>query len=113
MAEGMGDRIAHLIEERHLSQREFALLIGTTEASVSRYINNAREPNAKTLRRMADVLQTTTDEIVGRDDESDIATELPRIKVLLARNAQCLTQEQKIDIIRALLSDSKEDASGF
>lgn len=112
MSEEMGDRIARLIEERHLSQREFASLIGTTEASVSRYINNAREPNAKTLRRMADVLQTTTDEIMGRNDESDMASELPHIKLLLARNATTFTQEQKIDIIRALLLNNKENASG-
>lgn len=109
MAETMGERMARLMKAKNLSQKEFAKAIGSTEASVSRYLNNAREPGPKVLVKIADVLEVTVDEILGKDDESDFSAEFPRIKLLLARNSKILTNEQKREIINALLADSPED----
>ncbi len=109
MTETMGERIARLIKARNLSQKEFAQAIESTEASVSRYLSDAREPGAKALVKIANVLGVTTDEIVGKEDESDFESEFPRIKLLLARNSKILTNEQKRDIINALLADPVED----
>ncbi len=110
MAESMGERIARLMKAKNLSQKEFAQAIESTEASVSRYLGNAREPGPKVLVKIANVLGVTVDEIVGKEDESDFSSEFPRIKLLLARNSKLLTNEQKKEIINALLSDSSEDA---
>ena len=52
----------------------------------------------------------TVDEIVGKEDESDFSAEFPRIKLLLARNSKIITNEQKKEIINALLTDSTEDS---
>ena len=109
MENTMGERLACFIKAKNFSQKEFAQAIGATEASVSRYLNNAREPGPKVLVKMANVLGVTVDEIVGKGDNSDFSTEFPRIKLLLARNSKILTNEQKRDIINALLSDSAED----
>lgn len=109
MTETMGERIARLMKAKNLSQKEFATAIGSTEASVSRYLADAREPGAKVLVKIADVLGVTVDEIVGKEDESDFSSEFPRIKLLLARNSKILTNEQKRDIINALLADPAED----
>jgi len=109
MAESMGERIARLMKAKNLSQKEFAVAIGSTEASVSRYLSDAREPGAKVLVKIADVLGVTVDEIVGKEDESDFSSEYPRIKLLLARNSKILTNEQKREIINALLADPAED----
>ena len=109
MEETMGDRIARLMKAKNLSQKEFAQAIESTEASVSRYLSNAREPGAKVLVKIANVLGVT-DEIVGKEDESDFSAEFPRIKLLLARNSKIITNEQKKEIINALLTDSTEDS---
>lgn len=109
MAEKMGDRIARLMKAKNLSQKEFAQAIETTEASVSRYLNNAREPGPKVLVKIANVLGVTVDEIVGKEDDSDFSSEFPRIKLLLARNSKILTNEQKKEIVNALFSDPAED----
>ncbi len=109
MEERMGDRIARLMKARNITQKEFAEQIGTTDASVSRYLSNAREPGPKVLVKIANVLGTTVDEIVGKEDNSDFQSEFPRIKLLLARNSKILTNEQKREIINALLSDSEEE----
>lgn len=114
MEEQMGERLSRLMKAKNLSQKEFAKAIDSTEASVSRYLSNAREPGPKVLLKMANVLGTTVDEIVGKEDESDFQSEFPRIKLLLARNSKILTNEQKRDIINALLSDSvEEDSEAF
>ena len=110
MEETMGDRIARLMKAKNLSQKEFAQAIESTEASVSRYLSNAREPGAKVLVKIANVLGVTVDEIVGKEDESDFSAEFPRIKLLLARNSKIITNEQKKEIINALLTDSTEDS---
>lgn len=109
MAESMGERIARLMKGKNFSQKEFAKAIESTEASVSRYLKDAREPGPKVLVKIADVLGVTVDEIVGKEDPADFSTEFPRIKLLLARNSKILTNEQKKEIINALLSDSSED----
>lgn len=109
MAESMGERIARLMKAKNLSQKELAKAIESTEASVSRYLSDAREPGPKVLVRIADALGVTVDEIVGKEDPADFATEFPRIRLLLARNSKILTNEQKKEIINALLSDPAED----
>ncbi len=109
MAETMGERIARLMKAKNLSQKEFAQAIESTEASVSRYLSNAREPGTKALIKIAYALGVTVDEIVGKKDESDFSTEFPRIKLLLARNSRILTNEQKRELINALLTDSAEE----
>ena len=110
MEETMGDRIARLMKAKNLSQKEFAQAIESTEASVSRYLSNAREPGAKVLVKSANVLGVTVDESGGKEDESDFSAEFPRIKLLLARNSKIITNEQKKEIINALLTDSTEDS---
>ena len=109
MAETMGGRIARLMKAKGLSQKEFAQAIESTEASVSRYLSDAREPGPKVLVKIADVLGVTVDEVVGKEDESDFSAEFPRIKLLLARNSKIMTNEQKREIINALLADPAED----
>lgn len=111
MAETMGERIARLMQEKNMSQKDFAKAIDSTEASVSRYLSNAREPGPKVLVKIATVLGVTTDEIVGKEYDSDFESEFPRIKLLLARNSKLLTNQQKREIINALLSDSGEENS--
>ena len=47
--------------------------------------------------------------IKGNEDDSDFTKEYPRIKMLLARNSKILTNEQKKELINALLSDTAEN----
>ena len=75
MAESMGERIARLMKAKNLNQKEFAQAIESTEASVSRYLGNAREPGPKVLVKIANVLGVTVDEILGKEDESDFSTD--------------------------------------
>ncbi|MGF7057763.1 helix-turn-helix domain-containing protein [Brassicibacter mesophilus] len=64
----IGDRISSLRKELNLNQKELADKVGLTEASLSRYENNLREPKAEIIARIAKVLGCSTDYLLGQTD---------------------------------------------
>ena len=63
------DRLKQSINERGLTQRMLATLIGTTEQSVSRWANGNRTPNADMLYRMCKALDVSADYLLGLSNE--------------------------------------------
>lgn len=61
----IGNRIKELLNKHDISQKDLARYIGTTEASISRYVNDGREPVAKILYKIARELHTTTDYLIS------------------------------------------------
>lgn len=66
----IGNRIKELLNKQEISQKDLARYIGTTEASISRYVNDEREPVAKVLYKIAQELHTTTDYLISGTDDS-------------------------------------------
>ena len=64
----LGERIVFLREENDISQKELAITIQITAATLSRYENNLSEPNAAILCRLALALHTSTDFLLGLTD---------------------------------------------
>ena len=63
----IGKRIKDLRTQRKLSQQELGDLLGVTKVSVCGYENGTRIPNLEKLVRLAEVLETTTDYLLGRE----------------------------------------------
>lgn len=63
----IGKRVKELRIKKKLSQQELGNLIGVTKVSVCGYENGSRIPNLDKLIRLADVLETTTDYLLGRE----------------------------------------------
>ena len=61
----IGNRIKELLNKYNISQKDLARYIGTTEVSISRYVNDEREPVAKILYKIAQELHTTTDYLIS------------------------------------------------
>jgi transcriptional regulator with XRE-family HTH domain len=61
-----GERISYLIELRGLTIAEFEERAGLSRMPSWRYRNDLNDIRAKTLCRIADALETTTDFLVGR-----------------------------------------------
>ena len=55
-AKAFGAHLKSLLEEKGMTQAEFARRTGLTEASVSRYINGNRSPRIAQAYRMAQVI---------------------------------------------------------
>lgn len=67
--ERIGSRITKARKEINLNQKELAEKCGITEATLSRYENDLREPKSEIVVRMADALNVTTDYLLGRTNE--------------------------------------------
>lgn len=65
------ERLQSLLEEKEMSQRELAELAEVTEVTISRYINGNRKPRIEIINKIAEVLNTTTDYLLGRTDTAN------------------------------------------
>lgn len=99
MSEVLGKRLAALLRERGMSQKDLARATHLTEAAISRYVTGQREPREVTVANMARVLGVAPQDITGdeRDQEVDSAIRL------IARNARSLSEEQREVLIHALV----------
>lgn len=64
-----GDRLKYSLEIRNIKQREFAEKIKTTEVTISRYINNTRQPKADMIVRICNTLGISSDWLLGMIDQ--------------------------------------------
>ena len=67
----LGERIAGLLEQLGITQRELANRIGITEVSMSRYIRGDRTPKGPVVANMATALNTTTDYLLGIGESNE------------------------------------------
>ena len=64
-------RLKKSINERGLSQRMLATLIGTTEQSVSRWVRGNRTPDVDALYKMCKALDVSADYLLGLSEENE------------------------------------------
>lgn len=61
----VGTRIKELRKEKGISQKDFAKLVGIKYPTYSNYENNNREPTKEQLKRIAEKLDVSVDELLG------------------------------------------------
>ncbi|MBC1358309.1 helix-turn-helix domain-containing protein [Listeria booriae] len=66
MVNVIGERIKKLRKDKKLTQTELAKKINLTHVSISGYERGTRLPDTETLGKLSDVLETTTDYLLGR-----------------------------------------------
>lgn len=98
MATLTGIKLAALLRERGMSQKELAEAACLTPAAVSRYVNGKREPNAQTVAALADVLEVKPSDIIGTSDEQ----EMDMAVRFIVQNIDKLTEAQRAELIAAL-----------
>ncbi len=102
MQERIGDRIAKLLKKEGYTQKELASMVGVTEASMSRYLKNEREPKMEVIANLATALNTTSDYLIcGQDNKEEFCV----IRNFVARGSKDMTKEEKMELMRILLAD--------
>lgn len=71
MVKDIGQRIADFRRVRGLSQEELAELATLSRISIARYEAGKIEPGGQALGRIADALEVTTDELLGRSEQPE------------------------------------------
>lgn len=65
----LGKRLKTMREERHLTQKDLATLLGMTPKAISFYELGERQPSNELLLKLAQYFDVTTDYLLGKDDE--------------------------------------------
>ena len=63
----VGKRIRDMRLEKGMSQQELGDLIGVTKVSICGYENGTRTPSLETFCILAEIFETTTDYLLGRE----------------------------------------------
>jgi transcriptional regulator with XRE-family HTH domain len=98
--EKIGDRILKLLKKSGYTQKELALMCGVTEAAMSRYIKNDREPKIEVVFNMATALNTTTEYLISGKESQDSFEDIYR---LVARSTVSMSDKEKIKLINLLM----------
>jgi transcriptional regulator with XRE-family HTH domain len=103
------DRLKKARKRKNMYQKELAAALGVSRSAVTSWETGARVPEFETLKLLADVLEVSTDYLLGRtDDPTPKAADTPPPKQdplseLLqrfeTRNPDTLTVEEALDIV--------------
>lgn len=99
MSTNLGERIAEILKNKNIRQKDLADRIGVTEATISRYIAGEREPKPEVLANIATALNTTSDYLLDIENDD---FDYPKVKRMIGRNASAMTDEEKRELINAL-----------
>ena len=60
----MNDKLREILLERRIAQKELAEAAGVSESFISHVINGKKMPSVLVLKRVADYLHVTVDELI-------------------------------------------------
>ena len=61
-----GDNLSLLRKEKNMEQKALAKVLGVSQQTISRWENNVVEPDIKSLIKIANYFDVTTDYLLGR-----------------------------------------------
>jgi len=65
----IGNQLREIRKERKMTQKQLAGMLNLAKSTISQYENNINEPDLKTLMRLADLFEVSTDYLLGRSSE--------------------------------------------
>ena len=69
MGENFNENLRYAREQKGLSQKDVAEKIGVAKSTYSLYESGNREPNVQTIKKIADVLDVSADDLLGINSE--------------------------------------------
>lgn len=99
-------RLSEALEKSKMTQKELAVRIGVTTATLSRYISGERLPKIDVVANMATALHTTSNYLLSQEDNAEF--DFMQVERLLARNAAKMTVKEKKALINALFNEDED-----
>lgn len=92
-----GRKVKHIMKQRGISQSWLAKKTGTTEATLSRYINNSRKPQSDIAAKIAEALDISLDYLMGISGfPAPIKTLSTEESIFLSAFARASARDRKI-----------------
>lgn len=99
----LGDRITELRKAKGWSQTELAKKTGVSYTQMSRYEIRGVQPPANTLKKLADVLDTTVDFLINGDKDEKVKASLKDAELLQQFKAVEQFNEDDKNVIKKLI----------
>ena len=98
-------RLKELRISKGFTQSELGKKVGVSQNTFTTWENGSREPNFKTLRKLANVLETTIDYLLGEEEMTVQLVFASRLKVLRVSNGYSQTQiAQSLGTVQGVVS---------
>ena len=65
-----GQKLRELMEEKNITQKELSQMISISPSAISNYVQNIREPDFDTLRRIANFFQVSVDYLLSMESQN-------------------------------------------
>lgn len=104
-------RLAELIKERGMTQKEFARELNLAPTTLNNYVKGQREPDLDTIGKFCDFLGCTADYLMGRSSSPVAIVSDEEAALLAAYHAADQNIQNAIDaLLQPWLEISAEDA---
>ncbi len=105
-----GDRLQTLLEEKNISQKDFAKELKIAPTTLNGYIKNKRHPDFDTLKSMAIVLNVSTDYLLEYNNEFSLS---PREVALICNIRKMSIKQRRLiyemsDVFSEMNNNKKE-----
>lgn len=95
------NQLNSLMAQRGLLRRDLAEIIGTSDATISRYASGLREPDLRTVVRISEALHVPINELLGVDIPEPIA---PPVDIAVLTACYDRASDQDRDVIWTFLA---------
>ena len=109
-ADVFGKNLRRIREERKITRKEFETKTGIPTVTIAGYENGLRTPNFKNLVTIADTLEVTTDELLGRDKFLDLEIEKKKLESRFERAKKLMIL---LGLVVYVCMEDKDKASMF
>ncbi|CAG0963964.1 HTH-type transcriptional regulator ImmR [Anaerolineae bacterium] len=101
-------RLKTLMERKGLSQAQLADRADVARSAMNQFLSGERKPSADALAKLANVLDVSTDYLLGQTDETVLADLLQHEKVLdlieLFRQLSTADQDRVVGMVRLMVN---------
>lgn len=99
-----GSRLRTRRKQRHLTQRQLAIALGVSQATICEYETGKSSPSLETLSNIAVILNTSTDYLLGLTNDPRPAT---------FSSAMTETEQDLLKVFYSLPPEKRERAVGI
>lgn len=93
-----GERLKEVLEQREISQKNFAKMLNVSESAISDYVNDRRLPNALLIKDFARELGVSVDYLLDYQPNSENVSVSPREAALL-KKLRALPKEKQALVV--------------
>ena len=99
-----GDKLLELLDERDISQKQFANMLNIATTTLNGYIKNKHEPDFATVKSIASALQVSTDLLLEYDDTLPLSS---KESLLIERLRRMEPDQQNMFFDLALITEKR------